>query len=377
MSKPTFHARACGQSIWLDEISRAWLQSGRFAQLVADDGVSGVTANPSILEQAIGETNDYDAAIAGLARDGCPSQAIMERLAIEDLQTAADLLRPCYERSGGTDGFVSIEVAPQLANDAVATLAETRRLWTAMDRPNALVKIPGTAAGIDAIRAALVEGININITLLFSVARYAEVVEAYFGALEQRVAGGKPINRIRSVASFFVSRVDTAVDRLLDARAEQAGMAERQRLQALRSTVAVANAAVAYQRFKDLFYGPRWWALTKHGAVLQRPLWASTSTKDPRLPDTYYVEALIAPFTIDTVPLHTLAAFNDHGRAAQTLESELDRATGRLAQLAELGIDLDAVTTQLEREGIQAFVDASTRLLRAIERKGAVVASAL
>jgi len=368
-TKPAFVVRDHGQTIWLDQIQRGWLTSGEFARLVRDEGVAGVTANPTIFDKAITGSSDYDAAIVALVEEGFVPGEIIERLMVQDLQQAADILRPAYDDAGGGDGFVSIEVSPELAYDTEGTITEVRRLWAALDRPNVMVKIPGTRPGLPAIEHMLVEGININITLLFSVARHEQVMEAYVAALERRLTEGRPIDRIRSVASFFVSRVDTLVDKMLDQRMKDADPAGRERLRALRSQVAIANTKVAYQRFKNTLRGPRWEALARHGAAIQRPLWGSTSTKDPTLPDTYYVETLIGPNTVDTVPLATLRAFNDHGRVAPTLEQGIEAAHQTLESLAEAGVDLTAVTDQLEADGVAAFADSFAALRRHIEEK--------
>lgn len=373
MTKPAIAVRELGQSIWLDNIYRGALTSGELGRMVAEDGIAGVTSNPSIFEKAISGSADYDAQLRALNGERLPAGVVFERLAVEDLRGAADVLRPLYDQSGGADGFISWEVSPELADDTDATLAEVRRLWRMFDRPNAMIKIPGTLAGLPAIEAALAEGININITLLFAVQRYEQVVERYFAALERRVAGGQPVDRLRSVASFFVSRVDTLVDRLLDEKMAAAGDSERDRLAALRSKAAIANAKVAYQRFTKAFAGPRWEALAARGAVVQRPLWASTSTKDPRLPDTYYVDSLIGPSTVNTVPPATLAAFNDHGQVARTIDADVDAAAAVLTDLAAAGIDLRAATDRLEREGCKAFADAFASLRRGIDEKRAAL----
>lgn len=369
MRKATIAVRAYGQSIWLDQISRELLTTGEFQRLVAEEGVSGVTSNPTIFDKAISGTADYDAQLAEMADTVVSGEEAFVRLGARDLREAADILRPVYEREGGTDGFVSFECNPNLAHNTEATIAEAQRLWAALDRPNALIKIPGTRAGLPAIEAMIAAGININITLLFSIQRYEQVMEAYMAGLERRLAEGRPIDHVRSVASFFVSRVDTLVDRKLAERAERATPAERARLEALRSRIAIANAKIAYQRFKETFRGPRWEALARRGAAVQRPLWASTSTKDPRLPDTYYVDALIGPHTVNTIPLQTLIAFNDHGKVAPTLEQGVAEAQAVLDRLAECGIDLVAVTDQLEDEGVQAFADSFASLVSGIDQK--------
>lgn len=369
MTKSAFAVREQGQSIWLDQIQRGMLASGEFQRLVAEDGVAGVTSNPTIFEKAITGSSDYDDALPALVSEGLSADEIFDRLACADLQQAADFLRPYHDQTGGTDGFVSWEVSPALANDAERTLADARRLWGLLDRPNAMIKLPGTRAGLIAIEQALYEGININITLLFAVERYEQVMAAYFSALERRQAEGKPLDRLRSVASFFVSRVDTLVDKQLTERIERAAPADRAALEALRSKAAIANAKVAYQRFVETFAGPRWQRLQAAGAAVQRPLWASTSTKDPRLPDTYYVDALIGPHTVNTLPLPVITAFNDHGTVARTVDSGQAEARRTLDALAAAGIDMTAVTDQLEREGVTSFAGSFESLRQGIEQK--------
>lgn len=368
MTKAAIAVQALKQSIWLDNISRGQFPSGEFELLVREEGVVGVTSNPTIFEKAITGSHFYDDQLRELAghRD---ISAVFDQLAVRDLQQAADILRPVYDRTNGGDGFVSWEVSPELADDTEATLSDARRLWATLDRPNGMIKIPGTRAGLPAIEQSLYEGININITLLFSIERYEAVMEAYLSALERRLAEGKDISKIRSVASFFVSRVDTAVDAALKAKIDEASEARRPQIVALRSRAAVANAKLAYQRFKAIFAGPRWQRLADAGAALQRPLWASTSTKDPTLPDTYYVDALIGPHTVNTLPPATLTAFNDHGRVAATLEEELPDAQAVIAALADNGIDLAAVTDQLEKQGVRSFADSFVSLRQGIEAK--------
>jgi transaldolase len=371
MSKPAVAVRELGQSIWLDQISRELLQSGQFRRLVEQDGVTGVTSNPTIFEKAISTSADYDTQLRELGGAEITGNEAFVRVAAHDLRAAADILRPVYDATGGNDGFVSFECNPDLAHDTEGTVIEARRLWRALDRPNAMVKIPGTRAGLAAIESMIAEGLNINITLLFSVARYEQVTQAYLAGLERRVAEGRAIDHVRSVASFFVSRVDTLVDKKLSEKLNGASDAERARLEALRSQIAIANAKVAYRQFQAIFSGPRWEALARHGAAVQRPLWASTSTKDPSLPDTYYVDALIGKHTVNTLPLATIGAFNDHGTVAATLEAGVEQAQDTLDRLAQAGIDLVAVTDQLEAEGVKSFSDSFAALLRGIEEKRA------
>ncbi|OGT93799.1 MAG: transaldolase, partial [Gemmatimonadetes bacterium GWC2_71_9] len=311
-----------GQSIWLDYIHRDVLRSGELMRLIESRGVRGVTSNPTIFEQAVAKGSSYDEAIARLAAQGKDAAAIFEALAVEDVTAACDLFQPIYEMSGGNDGFVSIEVSPRLARDAGATIAEARRLWKAVNRPNVLIKIPGTAEGLPAVTQAIAEGINVNITLLFAVTMYERVIGAYLSGLEQRLASGHPVEAVRSVASFFVSRVDTEVDKRLEAKL-QADPSLRLRIEALLGTAAIANAKLAYQTYVAWFEAERFRHLMARGAAVQRPLWASTSTKNPKYSETMYVEGLIGPDTINTLPPATLEAFAQHGIARRTIDADL------------------------------------------------------
>lgn len=349
-----------GVSVWLDQIRRSLVECGELARMVAEESLRGVTANPSIFEKAILGSDDYDEELETLARERVEPQAIYEQLAIRDVQEAADVLAQVHRESGGTDGFVSLEVAPELAHDPKGTLDQVRSFWKRLDRPNALIKIPGTPEGAEAIEQAIYEGINVNVTLLFAVAAYERVAEAYIRGLERRLQEGKRLD-VRSVASFFVSRVDTAVDRRLDqlGRSDLAGRA------------AVANARVAYRRFKEIFAGERWQRLEEAGAAVQRPLWASTGTKNPSYPDTKYVDELIAPHTVNTMPLQTLLAVADHGQITPgTAEQDPNED---LEALAQAGIDLDEVTDELLVDGVKQFEDAMNRLLAGIEERRAAV----
>ena len=370
MTNPLLELKTLRQSIWLDDIDRGDLRSGRFGRLIDEDGLSGATGNPTIFEHSITHDTTYDEQIQQLIPEETSAQEIYEALAITDEQTVADLLRPVYERTGGQDGFVSIEVSPYLAYDTEKTLAEVRRFWLTIDRPNLMVKIPSTPAGIPAIRQALAEGININITLMFSLDNYRQVAQAYLGALEERLAAGKDISRIASVASFFVSRVDVLVDKLLGdkIKATSAG-AEQQKLKALQGKAAIANARLAYQEFKRLFGTPRFEALRQHGARVQRPLWASTGTKNPSYRDVLYVEELIGPNTVNTMPLTTLESFRDHGRVRLSVEEDIPQARAVLAALEAAGIDYEQVTSQLQDEGVQKFIDSFRQLFQCIESK--------
>ena len=370
MTNPLRELEALGQSIWLDDIDRGDLLSGRFKRLIDEDGLAGATGNPTIFEHSITHDTTYDEQIQQLIREGKSAQEIYEALAITDEQTVADLLRPVYEQTGGQDGFVSIEVSPYLAHETDKTLLEVRRFWRTIDRPNLMVKIPSTSAGIPAIRQALSEGININITLMFSLGNYRQVAEAYLSALEDRLAAGKDISRIASVASFFVSRVDVLVDQLLQDKIKaSSASAEQQQLKALQGKAAIANARLAYQEFKRLFSTPRFEALRHQGARVQRPLWASTGTKNPAYRDVLYVEELIGPNTVNTIPLKTLESFRDHGRVRLSVEENLPQAQAILAALQVAGIDYERVTSQLQEEGVQKFIDSFDKLLQCIEEK--------
>ena len=366
--------KALGQSIWYDDIDRSELRSGLFGRLIDEDGITGATGNPTIFEHSISNDTTYDEQIQQLSALSKSAQEIYEALAMDDERMVADLLRPIYDRTGGQDGFVSIEVSPYLAHDTANTLVEVRRFWHTIARPNLMVKIPATQAGVPAIRQALSEGININITLIFAIENYRQVVEAYFGALEERVAAGKDISRIASVASFFVSRVDVLVDTLLEDRIKAVGESvERQKLKALQGTIAIANARLAYQEFKRLFSGPRFEALKQRGARVQRPLWASTSTKNPAYRDVLYAEELIGPDTVDTMPLKTIESLRDHGRVRLSMEDHLLEAQDKLAALEEVGIHYDQVTRQLQDEGVQKFVDSFRTLFAGIDNKRKVL----
>src|SRR5215472_7639307 len=349
-ASPIQELRAQGQSLWLDNIRRQLITSGELGRL-RDEGLTGVTSNPTIFDKAVSGSTDYDEALVRLVGDGHEPEDILWELMLEDIRSAADVFRPIYDGTQGADGYVSIEVAPTAAMDTAASVAMARDLFDRAGRPNVMVKIPGTSAGLPAIRRMLGDGVNINVTLIFSTERYVEVVEAFLSGLEDlRSAGGDP-SRIASVASFFVSRVDTKVDRLLEAKIKAAGTpAERERLTALLGRAGIANSKMAYEHFKQHHSGARWEALRAAGARPQRCLWASTSVKDPRYPETMYVEELIGPDTVDTVPPATLAAFREHGEARRSLDEDVEGARRQLADLAELGVDLGAVTAQLEEE---------------------------
>jgi transaldolase/glucose-6-phosphate isomerase len=374
---PLRELAAAGQSVWYDSLRRGILVSGQLARHVEEDGLTGLTTNPAIYEKAIaGSGDDYEAALAKLVpRRELDAKAIYETLAIQDIQAAADLLRPVYDRTGRRDGYVSLEVSPVVAHDAPGTMSEARRLWRALGRENVLIKVPATPEAVPVIRSLLTEGINVNVTLLFSRAAYARVAEAHEAALEERVAHGQDVSRVASVASFFVSRVDTMVDALLDQLAAGASSPEvKAKAAALRGKIGIANAKLAYQDWRARMAEPRWARLVEKGAQPQRLLWASTSTKNPHYRDVVYVEELIGPETVDTMPPATFDAFRDHGRVRPTLEADVDGARRALAGLGELGISVDEVTERLLVEAIRLFQEPFAKLLAAIEaRRGAGV----
>jgi transaldolase len=370
MTNPLRELKALGQSVWLDDIDRGQLRSGLFGRLVDEDGLAGATGNPTIFEHSITHDTTYDEQMQQLLKEGKGPKEIYEALAMTDERTVADLLRPIYDQANGQDGFVSIEVSPYLAHDTEGTLAEVRRFWHTIDRPNLMVKIPSTPAGVPAIRRAIASGININITLIFSLENYRQVAEAYLGALEEREASGKDISHIASVASFFVSRVDVLVDQLLEEKIKATTeSAQQQQLKALRGRAAIANARLAYQEFKHLFGGSRFAALKQRGAHVQRPLWASTGAKNPAYRDVRYVEELVGPDTVNTMPLKTLDAFRDHGQVRLSIEENLSQAQAEMAALEEVGIHYDQVTRQLQEEGVQKFIDSFQKLFQCIESK--------
>ena len=347
-----------GVSIWLDTLSRELLESGEFSELVRDYAVTGATSNPTIFARAITGSGRYDEQLRSLASDAAPDiRELFFAIALDDVRSAAAILRPVHERTGGGDGFISFECTPDLADDTEGTIAQALDLWQRLDLPDVLIKVPATSAGVDAIEELTARGVNVNVTLLFSVERYEEVIEAYLRGLERRVAAGEPIDGISSVASFFVSRVDAKADAQLTPESPQRG------------AVAIANAHVAYGRYLARFAGERWTALEGRGARPQRPLWASTGTKDPSYPDVLYVEKLIAPGVINTMPEQTLRAFADHGNVEYALDVDPDAAQAILSAAAEVGVDLKTITGELEREGVKAFCDSYEQLLACIESK--------
>ncbi len=363
---PLLRLTQLGQSLWYDYITRDLVASGELGQLIANDGLRGMTSNPTIFEKAIAASRLYDEDIRRLADQGRGAGEIFETLAVADVRAACDVFLPLYSSSGGADGFVSLEVSPTLANDADGTIHEAQRLSRAVSRPNAMIKIPGTQAGLPAITRCISEGINVNVTLLFSIERYAEVVEAFLAGLEARLDRDLPVGAIASVASFFVSRVDGKVDGLLDRIPGQ---------QPLRSRIAVANACLAYGIFERTLTTPRWKRLAEAGASPQRPLWASTSTKDPRLPDIYYVEALAAPSTVNTLPPETFQAYRDHGDPEVRIGENLAAAPAQLDALREAGIDLRSITRELEEEGVAKFAASHAAVLAGIEAKTSALVS--
>ena len=366
-----------GQSAWQDDISRDMLNEGSIRTAIEETGIRGLTSNPTIFEKAIAAGTAYDEEIGGLLERDLDAHAIFETVAVRDIQGAADLFRPIYESSEGGDGFVSIEVSPLAARDPAVTTADAHRLWSAVDRPNLMVKIPGTIEAEPVIQQMLTEGININITLLFSVAAYERVARAYIAALAARRAAGQPIDRIASVASFFVSRVDTLVDKLLDEKIAATGDATQKGwLESLKGKAAIANAKIAYQSFERLFSGAEWDSLAAAGADVQRPLWASTSVKNPAFPDTMYIDELIGPHTVNTMPRPTIAAFLDHGTVERTIDKDISGAYKTMEDLAAAGIDIDAVTAQLEDEGIASFAKSYDSLLAGVASKRSQLAGA-
>src|SRR4051794_29174873 len=372
---PVKALEAHGQAVWLDFLARGFIAKGDLKKLIERDGVKGVTSNPSIFEKAIGSSDEYDGSIGKALNAGDRAVAeLFEQVAIEDIQNAADVLRPVYDRLAGGDGFVSLEVSPYLALDTKGTVEEAERLWKEVDRENLMVKVPATAEGLPAIEQLIGEGISINITLLFSQKVYVEVAEAYLAGLEKYVAGGGDPSHVASVASFFVSRIDSAVDKELDEKIAKANdPATKARLEALKGKVAIANAKMAYQQYEKLFAGPRWHKLQAKGAKPQRLLWASTGTKNKAYRDVLYVEQLIGKDTINTVPPATLDAFRDHGKLRDSLEENIEDAKSVLAGLEQAGISLDAITADLVKDGVKQFADAADKLYGAVAHKRAAV----
>jgi transaldolase len=368
MDNPLKRLVSLGQSPWYDNIERRLLSSGEMAAMVERGDIRGVTSNPSIFQNAIARSTDYNFELTQLAKQGKTAQEIYESLAIQDIQTATELFTPLYKETQRNDGYVSLEVSPFLAHDSEATILEAQRLWMDVSRPNLMVKIPATKEGLPAIRRAIAAGININVTLIFSLSRYDEVMEAYLSGLEDRSAAGLPVDSIASVASFFVSRLDTKVDdrlkTLVDANPEIKTLCD-----SMYGRSAIASAKLAYQKFQKFFSGERFQLLKEEGAQVQRPLWASTSTKNPAYPDTLYVDNLIGPFTVNTMPPQTLMAFNNHGTAEITIDRELPQAQQVFSNFDKLNISLDEVTMELEMEGVKAFSNSFESLLQTIEQR--------
>ncbi len=373
MTPTPLHAlHAAGQSIWLDFIDRTMLGNGELPRRIRDEALTGMTSNPTIFEKALATGTAYDAQL--MANAGTKDAwALFELVETDDVRVACDAFAGLYTASGRTDGFVSIEVSPGSAHDAAATIEEAHRLWKAVDRPNVMIKVPGTPEGCVALRRLIADGLNVNVTLLFAVDAHARVIEAYLAGLEDRAAKGGDLSHVASVASFFVSRVDTAIDAKLEALAK-AGTISADRLAALRGRAAIANAKRAYKLFQDRFSGPRWAALAAKGAQLQRPLWASTGTKNPAYRDVLYVEQLIGPSTVNTMPPATIDAFRDHGITARTVDTGLPETDALFKELATLGISLDAVTDQLLAEGLASFQKSFDTLIAGIETKTAALA---
>ena len=370
MANPLLQLKALGQSVWYDNIDRSQLVSGQFKRLLDEDGICGVTANPTIFEKSISSGHAYDEQINQLIREGKSTNEIYEALIIQDIRTVADILRPIYDSANRQDGLVSLEVSPDLAHDTERTLSEVRRFWKMVDRPNLMIKIPGTPEGIPAVLQALTEGINVNITLIFSISTYRQVAEAFISALEARRTAGEDISHMASVASFFVSRVDTLVDKLLEDKVKAtSNTTEQQHLKSLEGKAAIANARLVYQDFKKIFNTPRFAALKQASAYVQRPLWASTSTKNPAYRDVLYAEELIGPDTVDTMPLETIENFRDHGRVRLSIEDNLEEAHQVFDALEKIGIHYDQVTKQLQDEGVQKFADSFHTLFEGIAEK--------
>jgi len=372
-STPLHALHAAGQSIWLDFIDRTLLQGDALARRIRDEALTGMTSNPTIFEKALASGTAYDAQLKAAAA-GKSAWELFELVETDDVRTACDIFRPVYDASGKRDGYVSIEVSPGAAHDAKATVEEAHRLWRTVDRPNVMIKVPGTPEGCLALEQLIADGQNVNVTLLFAVEAHARVIDAYLKGLERRAAAGQPLDHVASVASFFVSRVDSAIDASLDALVK-AGTLPADRAKALQGKAAIANAKRAYRLFRERFSGPRWAALAAKGAQLQRPLWASTSTKNPSYRDTIYVEELIGPDTVNTMPPNTLEAYRDHGVTARTVDADVAAADATLAELEALGIKLDAVTDKLLAEGLASFQKSFDTLIAGIEQKTAALAA--
>lgn len=359
-----------GQSVWYDQMEKSLITKGTLKGLIASDDLRGLTSNPTIFEKAIGGSADYDEQLRALAEQGKNRDEIYEALVLEDIGNAADAFRQVYDKQGGDDGYVSLEVSPELARNTAGTIAEAKRLFETLSRPNVMIKIPATPEGIPAIEETIAGGINVNVTLIFSLEMYEKVMEAYLRGLERRVDAGLSIGYIASVASFFVSRIDTIIDNQIAARIAVASESEKPRLESLLGKIAIANARIAYQRFEKRFGGDRFEKLRQLGARVQRPLWASTGTKNPAYPDTLYIDALIARDTVNTIPPKTYEAFRDHGTAAaQTIEDGVEEAAESLRLLEESGISLATATEQLMSDGVESFAQSFRSLMDTIETR--------
>jgi len=358
-----------GQSIWLDSIDRSMLQDGELDRRVREDALTGMTSNPTIFQKALASGSAYDEQLTSAADEGLSSWELFELVETTDVRDACDIFAGVYSSTRGADGFVSIEVSPGVSNSAKETVEEARRLWKTVDRPNVMVKVPATKEGAVAVRRLIAEGINVNITLLFAIEAHERVIDSYMAGLEDRVKANQPIDGLASVASFFVSRVDTEIDKRLDALAAKASPAEKERLRMLKGRAAIANAKLAYRLFTRKFSGPRWQALKQHGARVQRPLWASTSTKNPEYRDVMYVEELIGPDTVDTMPPATIDAFRDHGVVARTVDRKVAAAEGLLREIEAVGISMHDVTDKLLVDGIASFQKSFDELIAGLEAK--------
>jgi transaldolase len=360
-----------GQSVWLDYIRRNIILNGDLQKLIDQDGLRGITSNPSIFEKAIAGSNDYTDLLTELGKQGVPTGDIYERIVVRDIQDSADKLLPVYKSTNRHDGYVSLEVSPTLARDTQGTIEEARRLWNAVNRPNIMIKVPGTPEGVEPVRRLISEGLNINITLLFAQEAYIAVAEAYLDGLEAALKAGKDISGIASVASFFVSRIDTLVDSNIDERLKNAKGADAQVLESLRGKVAIANAKQAYRYYQKMIESPRWKALAAKGAQSQRLLWASTSTKNPKYRDVLYIEELIGPDTVNTIPPATMDAFRDHGVLRRTLDTDLAAADKTMSDLEKAGISMKQITSKLLDDAIKLFDDAFTQLHQVVDQKRA------
>ena len=358
-----------GQSIWLDSIDRRMLHDGELDRRIREDALTGMTSNPTIFQKALASSNAYDEQLVAAEEDGLTSWELFELLETTDVRDACDAFAGVYSSTRGADGYVSIEISPGVSHNADAAIEEARRLWKTVDRPNVMVKVPGTVEGAVAVRRLISEGINVNITLLFAIEAHDRVIEAYMAGLEDRVKAHKPIDGLASVASFFVSRVDSEIDKRLDALIAKAQPAEKERLQLLKGRAAIANAKLAYRLFRQKFSGPRWEALAKQGARVQRPLWASTSTKNPSYRDVMYVEELIGPDTVDTMPPATIEAFRDHGVIDKTVDKKIAAAEGLLKEIEAVGISVREVTEKLLVDGIASFQKSFDELIAGLESK--------